>query len=41
MVVVEQYRLLDLMVQLVRVVDDKTGQMICNPETCPTMSASG
>jgi len=29
------------MIQLVRVVDDKTGQMICNPDTCPTMSASG
>jgi Mob1/phocein family len=39
--VVEQYRLLDLMVQIVRTADEKTGVPVCNPEACPTMSASG
>ncbi|KAF2401379.1 Mob1/phocein [Trichodelitschia bisporula] len=39
--VVEQYRLLESMIAIIRVVDEKTGQSICNPEVCPTMSASG
>ncbi|KAF2428877.1 protein kinase-like protein activator [Tothia fuscella] len=39
--VVEQYRLLDGMIQIVRTPDEKTGQPICNPDNCPTMSASG
>ncbi|KAF1982927.1 Mob1/phocein [Aulographum hederae CBS 113979] len=39
--VVEQYRLLDTMIQIIKAVDDKTGLMVCSPETCPTMSASG
>ncbi|KAF2019012.1 Mob1/phocein [Aaosphaeria arxii CBS 175.79] len=39
--VVEQYRLLEQMIDIVKVIDDKTGRPICNPEVCPTMSASG
>jgi hypothetical protein len=39
--VVEQYRLLDGMIQIIRTPDEKTGQPICNPDVCPTMSASG
>ncbi|KAF1994605.1 protein kinase-like protein activator [Amniculicola lignicola CBS 123094] len=39
--VVEQYRLLEQMIDIIKVVDDKTGRPICNPEVCPTMSASG
>ncbi|KAF2667510.1 Mob1/phocein [Microthyrium microscopicum] len=39
--VVEQYRLLDSMLQVIRVVDERTNRPICNPETCPTMSAAG
>jgi hypothetical protein len=38
--VVEQYRLLDSMIQIIRVVDEKTGLPICNPDVCPTMSAA-
>jgi hypothetical protein len=39
--VVEQYRLLDSMIQIIKVIDEKTGLPVCNPEVCPTMSASG
>ncbi|KAE9972351.1 hypothetical protein BLS_004061 [Venturia inaequalis] len=39
--VVEQYRLLDGMIQIIRTPDEKTGVAICNPDVCPTMSASG
>jgi hypothetical protein len=39
--VVEQYRLLDSMCSIIRVEDDRTRKPICNPECCPTMSASG
>lgn len=39
--VVEQYRLLEQMINIVKVVDERTGRPICNPETCPTMSAAG
>lgn len=39
--VVEQFRLLDGMIQIIRTVDEKTGQPICNMESCPTMSAAG
>lgn len=39
--VVEQYRILEQMIDIIKVVDDKTGLPICNPEVCPTMSASG
>ncbi|KAF2182211.1 Mob1/phocein [Zopfia rhizophila CBS 207.26] len=38
--VVEQYRLLEQMIDIIKVVDDRTGR-ICNPDVCPTMSASG
>jgi hypothetical protein len=39
--VVEQFRLLDGMIQIIRTADEKTGQPICNMESCPTMSAAG
>jgi hypothetical protein len=39
--VVEQFRLLDGMIQIVRTADEKTGQPICNMDSCPTMSAAG
>lgn len=39
--VVEQYRLLEQMIEIIKVIDDRTGKPICNPDTCPTMSASG
>ena len=39
--VVEQYRLLEQMIEIIKVVDDRTGKPICNPDVCPTMSASG
>ncbi|KAF2089090.1 Mob1/phocein [Saccharata proteae CBS 121410] len=39
--VVEQYRLLDGMIQIIRVQDERTGRPICNPDSCPTMSAAG
>jgi len=29
------------MVNIIKVVDDRTGKPICNPDVCPTMSASG
>ncbi|KAF2866798.1 protein kinase-like protein activator [Massariosphaeria phaeospora] len=39
--VVEQYRLLEQMIDIIKMTDDKTGKPICNPDVCPTMSASG
>ncbi|KAF2145391.1 uncharacterized protein K452DRAFT_220740 [Aplosporella prunicola CBS 121167] len=39
--VVEQYRLLDGMIQIIKILDERTGRPICNPDTCPTMSAAG
>ncbi|KAH7130656.1 protein kinase-like protein activator [Dendryphion nanum] len=39
--VVEQYRLLEQMIEIIKVVDERTGRPICNPDVCPTMSASG
>lgn len=39
--VVEQYRLLDLMLQIIRTADEHTGLPVCNDRTCPTMSAAG
>ena len=39
--VVEQYRLLEQMIDIIKVVDERTGRPVCNPEVCPTMSASG
>lgn len=39
--VVEQYRLLDVMLGVIKVVDDRTNQPLCNANTCPTMSAAG
>ncbi|KIW06746.1 uncharacterized protein PV09_02439 [Verruconis gallopava] len=39
--VVEQFRLLDGMIQIIRTVDEKTGLPICNMDSCPTMSAAG
>lgn len=39
--VVEQYRLLEQMIEVIKVIDDRTGKPICNPDVCPTMSASG
>jgi hypothetical protein len=39
--VVEQYRLLEQMIDVIKVIDDRTGKPICNPDVCPTMSASG
>jgi hypothetical protein len=42
--VVEQYRLLEQMIDIIKVMDDKSNPprpIICNPDTCPTMSASG
>src|SRR5213080_2543164 len=29
------------MIEIIKVVDDRTGKPICNPDVCPTMSASG
>jgi hypothetical protein len=29
------------MIEIIKVVDDKTGKPVCNPDVCPTMSASG
>jgi hypothetical protein len=29
------------MIEVIKVVDDRTGKPICNPDVCPTMSASG
>ena len=40
-IVVEQYRLLESMIQIVRAVDERTRMAICNQQTCPTMSAAG
>ncbi|KAF2264579.1 Mob1/phocein [Lojkania enalia] len=39
--VVEQYRLLEQMIDIIKVIDERTGRPICNPDVCPTMSASG
>lgn len=39
--VVEQFRLLDGMIQIIRTADEKAGQPACNMDTCPTMSAAG
>ncbi|KAF2740026.1 Mob1/phocein [Polyplosphaeria fusca] len=39
--VVEQYRLLEQMIEVIKVIDERTGRPICNPDVCPTMSASG
>ncbi|KAF2495994.1 Mob1/phocein [Lophium mytilinum] len=39
--VVEQYRLLEQMIDIIKVIDEKTGAPVCNPNVCPTMSASG
>lgn len=39
--VVEQYRLLDGMIMIIKTVDERTGRPVCNPDTCPTMSAAG
>ena len=39
--VVEQYRLMDGMIAIIRVVEERVGAPICNPSSCPTMSASG
>lgn len=39
--VVEQYRLLEQMIDMIKVTDERTQQPICNPQVCPTMSASG
>ncbi|KAL5120247.1 hypothetical protein ACEQ8H_001805 [Pleosporales sp. CAS-2024a] len=39
--VVEQFRLLEQMITIIKVHDDRTGKPVCNPDTCPTMSASG
>ncbi|KAK7193772.1 Mob1/phocein family protein [Paraphaeosphaeria sporulosa] len=39
--VVEQYRLLEQMINIIKVPDERTGKPCCNPEVCPTMSASG
>ncbi|ORY13685.1 Mob1/phocein [Clohesyomyces aquaticus] len=39
--VVEQYRLLEQMIDIIKVVDEKKGLPICNADVCPTMSASG
>lgn len=39
--VVEQYRLLEQMIDIIKVVDERTSKPICNPDVCPTMSASG
>ncbi|KAF2463189.1 Mob1/phocein [Lindgomyces ingoldianus] len=39
--VVEQYRLLEQMIDIIKVPDEKTLKPICNHEVCPTMSASG
>lgn len=38
--VVEQNRLLQNLLSLVREVDSKTGLPLCNSQTCPTMSAA-
>ena len=38
--VVEQYRLLEQMIDIIKVQDDR-GKSLCNPDVCPTMSASG
>ena len=37
--VVEQYRLLHAMLQVVQEVNGVTGLPLCNEATCPTMSA--
>lgn len=37
--VVEQYRLLHGMLQVIQEVNTNTGLPICNENTCPTMSA--
>ena len=29
------------MIEVIKVIDDRTGKPICNPDVCPTMSASG
>ncbi|PSN73039.1 Mob1/phocein [Corynespora cassiicola Philippines] len=39
--VVEQYRLLEQMIDIIKAIDDRTKQPLCNPDVCPTMSASG
>ncbi|KAK7535470.1 protein kinase-like protein activator [Phyllosticta citricarpa] len=39
--VVEQYRLLDGMISIIKTLDERSGRPICNPESCPTMSAAG
>jgi hypothetical protein len=38
--VVEQYRILESMINIIRVEDEKNGLPICNSQVCPTMSAS-
>ncbi|KAF1968666.1 Mob1/phocein, partial [Bimuria novae-zelandiae CBS 107.79] len=39
--VVEQYRLLEQMINIIKVPDERTGKPCCNTDVCPTMSASG
>jgi hypothetical protein len=39
LIVVEQYRLLHGMLQVIQEVNTHTGLPICNESTCPTMSA--
>lgn len=39
MVAVEQYRLVEALLQCVQEVDSNTGLAICNPKSCPVMSA--
>lgn len=36
---VEQYRLVEALLQCIQEVDSNTGQSICNPKSCPVMSA--
>ena len=37
--VVEQYRLVEALLQCIQEVDSNTGQPICNQKSCPVMSA--
>ena len=38
--VVEQYRLLEGMIKVIQEPDSRTREPLCNPKTCPTMSAA-
>lgn len=29
------------MISIIKTIDERTGRPICNPESCPTMSAAG